>query len=138
MAVTFDIILALVSIVGFLSILVRSFSGVDVTVYSEMILLVTIGVGLLLLARVQDLKTLKYDGLTTVHFARIIMIIVASMAVLTGIFNVLPFDKVHNFVGFLAVKGLVSIVAIVAIIISTWVINPKKINDKDRKTISGI
>jgi midasin (ATPase involved in ribosome maturation) len=120
--VPFNIILAVVSIIGFMSIIIRTFSGTDASKFMDMLLLLLIGAGILLKMDLTKLSGLKEEGLTSAQFSRIIGIIIAVLAMLTGLFNVVPSDRIHNWSGFMAIKGIVSIIAIIVIVIETWVL----------------
>lgn len=120
--VPFNMILAVVSIIGFMSIIIRTFSGTDASKFMDMLLLLLIGAGILLKMDLTKLSDLKEDGLTSAQFSRIIGIIIAVLAMLTGLFNVVPSDRIHNWSGFMAIKGIVAIIAIIVIVIETWVL----------------
>lgn len=115
----FVIALSVVSIIGFLSIMIESLFYVDVSGYIDTLWLITLGLGLVLETTLKELRAVKRRGLTPEYLGKITMIIVGSLAIIAGILS-LPQLNVHN-ASFLAVKGIISILAIIFIILQTWV-----------------
>ncbi len=115
----FVIALSIVSIIGFLSIVLESLFYVKIGDYIETLWLITLGVGLILETSLKELKKIKKAGLTPEILGKITMIIVGSIAAIAGILS-LPQIEIQN-PSFLAVKGIVSILAIIFIILQTWV-----------------
>ena len=68
---------------------------------------------------ITEMKKIKKGGLTPEALGKITMIIVGSLAIIAGILS-LPQIDIQN-PSFLAVKGIISILAIVFIILQTWV-----------------
>ena len=115
----FVIAMSLVSIIGFMSIMLESLFFVDINEYIETLWLVVLGLGLALETSMKELKKIKKKGLTSSMLGKITMIIVGSIAVIAGILS-LPQIDIQNS-SFLAVKGIISILAIIFIVLQTWV-----------------
>ncbi len=115
----FVIALSLVSIIGFLSIVLESLFYLNISGYIETLWLIVLGVGLALETTIKELKLIKKKGLTPEYLGKITMLIVGSLAIIAGILS-LPQINIQN-ASFLAVKGIISILAIIFIILQTWV-----------------
>ena len=113
--------LSLVSILGFVGIVSQSFFEYDLSFYVEPFLMLIIGGGLILESEAKSLVAIKEVGLTSTNFTHLITIIIGFIAVLAGIFS-LPLIRLHN-PSFVAIKGIIAIIAIVIISIQTWVLD---------------
>lgn len=116
----FIVALAIVSILGFLGIFVESIFGIVLTDYVEASWLIVLGIGLILEARIKRLKNIKQEGLTPVYFNSIITAVIGLFAIVTGILS-LPQITINSPI-FQSIKGMVAIIAIIIIIIQTWII----------------
>ncbi|MBT3690919.1 hypothetical protein HOG16_01600 [Candidatus Woesearchaeota archaeon] len=112
--------LSLVSILGFIGIVSYALFNFNLNNYVEALLMLTIGTGLILEANINSLKSINVEGLTKNNFTHLTTMIIGGIAVLAGIFS-FPGIRIEN-PSFLAVKGIISIIAIIFIIIQTWVI----------------
>jgi hypothetical protein len=115
----FVIALSIVSIIGFLSIMLDSLFYVNVENYITAAWLLTLGLGLILETSMKKIRSIKKIGLTPEILGDLTMIIVGSIAIIAGILSI-PQINVQN-PSFLAVKGIISILAIIFIILQTWV-----------------
>ncbi len=115
----FIIALSIVSIIGFLSIMTESLFNFSFEKYIESLWLITLGVALILETSVKELKRIKKQGLTPEMLGKVTMIVVGIMAVVAAILSI-PQISIKN-PTFLAVKGIISILAIIFIIIQTWI-----------------
>lgn len=115
----FVIALSLVSIIGFLSIVLESLFFLNITGYIDTLWLIVLGFGLILETTIKELKSVKIKGLTPEYLGKITMVVVGSLAIIAGILS-LPQINIQN-PSFLAVKGIISILAIVFIILQTWI-----------------
>lgn len=113
------IALSIVSILGFIEIITQSFFNYDIALYVEALLMIIVGIALILEAQITKLYTLKY-GITPENFTRLITATIGTVAILAGIFSI-PGIRFEGPV-FLAMKGILAILAIVIIIIQTWVV----------------
>jgi len=116
---SFVIALSVVSMIGFLSIALESLFSVDMSGYIETLWLVVLGFGLILETTIKELKSVKKNGLTPEYLGKITMIVVGGIAIIAGILS-LPQINILN-ASFLAVKGIISILAIIFIILQTWI-----------------
>ena len=116
----FVAILAIVSILGFISIISETLFNFDIRLYIESSWMGIIGIGLILEARIRRLRTLKY-GLNPANFTTIITVTVGTIAIITGFLS-MPILGLNN-PSFFAVKGILSVIAIVVIFIQTWIVD---------------
>jgi hypothetical protein len=116
----FVIVLALVSIVGFIGIVSETLFNYNLSFYVEALLMIIIGIGLVIEGKPLQLDKIKTEGLTPRNFTHLITVVIGTMAIIAGIFSI-PTLRIE-YQGFLAVKGIVSIIAIIIIIIQTWII----------------
>jgi len=111
--------LAIVSILGFFGIVSQSFFDFDSGKYIESFLMLIIGVGLIIEAKVKKLKSLS-KKLTSNNITHLTTVIIGLIAIIAGIFS-FPAINFSN-PSFVAIKGIISIIAIAVIIIQTWII----------------
>lgn len=116
----FIIALAIVSILGFLGIVSKNLFDADIINYIESLWLIVIGFGLMLEVKLKKLASIKEKGLTPTNFTHLITFIIGFVAIISGILS-FPAIGVSN-PGFNATKGIISIIAIVIIIIQTWIV----------------
>lgn len=114
-------ILAVVSILGFIGIVSKTLLDFNLNHYIEALWMLIVGWGLILEARLRKLRTIARTGLASDNFANLITIVIGGIAILAGIFS-FPFVRIET-PAFLAVKGIVSIIAIVIIAVHTWVLD---------------
>jgi len=112
--------LSIVSILGFLGIVSETLFGYDLRGYVEAGLMLIIGTGMVLEANLEKIKTIR-KGLTSGNFTHLTTVVIGIIAIVAGIFS-LPPIRVET-AGFLAIKGIMSIIAIIVIFIQTWVID---------------
>lgn len=116
---TFVIALSVVSIIGFFSIMAESLFGFTIDPYVESLWLVTLGLGLILETSIKELKRIKEAGLSSEMLGKITMIVVGLIAVVAAILSLPQINIISP--TFLAVKGIISILAIILIIVQTWI-----------------
>lgn len=121
----FITILAIVSILGFVGIISKTLFLNDIDNIVDSLLMMIIGFGLVLESSLSKLISLR-RGLDSNNFTNLITITIGVIAIIIGFFG-LPFFAIEN-PSFSAMKGLVSVIAIVIIIIQTWIVDtfPKK------------
>lgn len=113
-------ILSILSIVGFASIISETLLNFDISAYIETLWLSILGLGFIIESSpVQLYKSIRHR-LGEKNFTSITTLIVGTLAVIAGILS-LPQINIQT-TAFLAVKGIMSIVAVIFIIIQTWVI----------------
>ena len=115
----FVIALSVVSIIGFLSIMTESLFNFNFEDYIESLWLLTLGLGLILETSINEIKRIKKNGLTSEMLGKITMVVVGAIAVIAAILSI-PQINVQS-PTFLAIKGIISILAIIFIIVQTWV-----------------
>ena len=115
----FIIALSIVSIIGFLSIMTQSLFNFSFGDYIESLWLITLGTALILETSIKELKKIKKQGLTPDMLGKVTMVVVGAMAIIAAILSI-PQLGVKS-PTFLAIKGIISILAIIFIIIQTWI-----------------
>jgi len=115
----FVIALSIVSIIGFLSITTQSLFNFSFEDYIESLWLLILGGALILETSPNELKRIKNRGLTSEMLGKITMIVVGFMAVVAAVLSIPQIDVQSP--TFLAIKGIISILAIIFIIVQTWV-----------------
>ncbi|MBU0894452.1 MAG: hypothetical protein KKF48_05100 [Nanoarchaeota archaeon] len=115
----FVIALSVVSIIGFFSIMTESLFNFSIGDYIETLWLFVLGGGLILETSINELKKIKANGLNSNMLGKVTMIVVGTIAVIAAILS-LPQINMQN-PTFLAIKGIISILAIIFIIIQTWI-----------------
>ena len=111
--------MAIVSIIEFTAIVSQTIFGYNVENYTEAFLMLIIGGGLIFEAKIKKLASLSH-GITSNNITHLTTVIVGVVAILAGIFSFPPI-RIENS-AFLAIKGIISLIAIAVIIIQTWVI----------------
>ncbi len=116
----FVIALSLISILGFVSIIMENLFESSIDVLIEPLWLMIMGSAFIIEAKPKELCEQLRETLDETNFNRITTFIIGIFALLSG-FLTIPVFQVEHFI-FSAMKGLVSFVAIVFIIVETWVI----------------
>lgn len=119
----FVIILSVISIIGFAGVVSESIFDLVLDDYVEALWMIILGVGLILEVKLQKLRSISRGGITRDNFTYIITIIIGIFAIFAGIFSI-PFIRIDN-PSFIAIKGILAIIAISIIIIQTWFIKKK-------------
>ena len=112
--------LAVVSILGFLGIVSQTIFEYDLSYYIESLLMLIIGAGLIVESKIRKLKSIE-KGITSNNLTHLTTVIIGGIAVIAGIFSFPPIRIVNP--AFLAIKGIISIIAIIVIIVQTWAID---------------
>ncbi len=115
----FIIALSVVSIIGFVSIVFESFFQFSIEDYIESLWLTALGLGLILETSIKEFKKIRVKGLTSDMLGKVTMVVVGAIALIAALLS-LPQVNVQHSV-FLAIKGIVSILAIIFIIVQTWI-----------------
>ena len=116
----FVIALSLISIFGFISIISENLFSVSIEFLIQPLWLIIMGTAFIIEAKPKVLFTQLRETLDETNFNRITTFIIGLFALVSGILT-MPIFQVDHFI-FSAMKGLVSFVAIVFIIVETWVI----------------
>jgi len=120
MSRNFVVALSVVSIIGFMSIIIESFFNYSINSYIETLWLLALGMGLILETSIRELKQIKKIGLSSEKLGKVTMLIVGSLAIIAAIFS-LPQINLQQ-PTFLAIKGIISSIAVIFIVIQTWII----------------
>lgn len=115
----FVIALALVSIIGFAGIVSSTLFNFNLSFYVEALLMVIIGIGFIIEGEVTKLGRIKHEGLSPKNFTKLTTVIIGVLAIFTGVFS-FPAIRIEAS-GFLAVKGIIAVIAIIIIVIQTWI-----------------
>ncbi len=116
----FVMILAIVSIIGFAGIVSYTLFEFNINDYLEPLWMIVIGIGFIIEAKFDTLKKIRVEGLNPTNFTHLTTLIIGVIAIFAGIFSI-PAIRIEA-TGFLAVKGILSLVAIVVIIAQTWLV----------------
>ena len=113
-------ILAILSILGFASIISYTLFNKNITPYIETLWLSILGLGFIIESSPRQLFHSIRNRLGERNFTSTTTLIIGILAITSGMLS-LPQVNIQN-PGFLAVKGIISIIAIIFIIIQTWII----------------
>jgi len=111
--IKFASILAIVSIIGFLEITLNSFFNFSFQNYIEFLWLTIIGVGFIIISKPKKLTKSKNEPVTDIT-----ALVIGCLAIIAGLLS-LPFLNIIHPV-FFAIKGVISLIAIIFIILETW------------------
>ena len=120
----FVIILSIVSILGFAGVVSKTLFNFIINDYVEALWMFILGIGIIMEVKLKKLKSIHRVGLTRDNFTSIITIIIGLLAIFAVIFSI-PFIRINN-PSFIAIKGILAIIAISIIIIQTWFIRKKR------------
>jgi len=112
-------VLAIVSIMGFLAIISESWFSFKLSSYTEALILLVMGIGFLIEAEPKFLFKNKKD-MDQRNFGRLTTFVIGCLATIAGILS-FPYINIQYFV-FISIKGLISFIAIIFIVIQTWLI----------------
>jgi hypothetical protein len=117
---SFVTVLAVLSILGFVGIVSRTLFDADIESYIESIWFLLMGIGFIFESSPGRLFSTIRKKLGERNFSSLTTLIVGVLALFAGLFS-LPFFGLEN-PGFFAIQGVISIIAIVFIVIQTWVL----------------
>lgn len=115
---SFVIVLALVSILGFVGIITKTLGDVSIDPIIEALWFFIMGIGFI--AESKPLRLFKriHDSLDQKNFTSMTTLIIGLMGLTAGF---LKLASIENLV-FSAIQGFISIIAIIFIIVETWVV----------------
>jgi uncharacterized membrane protein len=113
-------ILALISIVGFVQIILVSFFDISISDYSAFLWLMIMGIGFLVISKPKTLYETSKHEFDEGSFSRLTTLVLGFMAIIAGILS-LPFVNIEHPILF-ATMGIISIISIIFIIVQTWLI----------------
>ena len=117
----FVYILAIISIIGFLGIIVDSFFQINIDEYVTFLWLIVMGIGFILISKPKDLYEGTKLGFDETKISRLTAFVIGILAIIAGVLSIPQIGIEHPV--FLAIKGVVSIISIIFIVIQTWLIH---------------
>lgn len=112
--------LAIISIIGFSGIAFKTLFEIVITEYLEVLWIIILGAGLILEADLKSLAGFRRTGLDSNKFSKLVTAVVGFLAIITGLLILPQVGWVTP--GLLAVQGVISLVAIIFIIVETWIL----------------
>ncbi len=116
----FVTILAVISIIGFMGIVSYTLFDFRMDEYIEPIWMIIVGIGFIIEGQFNTFRKIRNEGLSPTNFTHLTTLIIGLIAIIAGIFSI-PAIRIEA-TGFLAVKGIISLIAIVVIIVQTWIV----------------
>ncbi|MCR4327123.1 MAG: hypothetical protein NUV46_00910 [Nanoarchaeota archaeon] len=113
-------ILALISIVGFIEIILTSFFEISITEYSAFLWLTIMGAGLVLASKPKSLYETSKKKFDEGSFSRLTTFVLGLIAIVSAVLS-LPFINITHPILF-ASMGIISIISIIFIVVQTWFI----------------
>lgn len=109
-------ILAIISIIGFLEILMSSFFNFSFSEYAEFLWLSLIGAGFIIESKPKKIHKERTDD----SVSNITSLVIGIIAIIAGILSIPQVGVDHNV--FSATKGVISLIAIIFIAIESFII----------------
>lgn len=113
-------VLAVISITGFLEIILTRFFGISINSYSAFLWLIIMGVGFILVSQPKSLYKTSQKKFDETSFSRLTTLVLGIIAIIAAVLS-LPFININHPI-LSASMGIISIIAIIFIIVQTWVI----------------
>ncbi|NCN51719.1 hypothetical protein GW931_01790 [archaeon] len=113
-------ILAIISITGFLEIILTRFFEITITAYSAFLWLLIMGFGFIIVSKPKSLYMASKKKFDETSFSRLTTLVLGVIAIAAAILS-LPFVNVNHPI-LSASMGIISIIAIIFIIVQTWII----------------
>ena len=116
---TFLYSLAVVSILGFGAIILKSFFDIDfLTTNMSSLILIVLGFGLVFEGKIKKWLKFKRGGIQGDEITHIVTGVVGFLAIITGVI-----DLLIDHINIEAIKGIIAVIAVVIIIVQTWVVD---------------
>jgi len=113
-------VLAVISITGFLEIILTRFFNVSINSYSAFLWLLIMGIGFILVSQPKSLYKTSQKKFDESSFSRLTTLVLGVIAIVAAILS-LPFININHPI-LSASMGIISIIAIIFIIVQTWII----------------
>lgn len=110
--------LAIISILGFLSILLLNIAGIDINDWTDALVFVILGAGLMISGGWKLFLQRFSNGLTRSEVNKTVTVIVGFASLLVGILDLPAFMLTFTWMS--GVKVIISIIAIVVIAVEAW------------------
>ena len=119
--IKFTSMLALVSILGFLTVFMNAFTNIEIGPWVDGLIFIVIGTGLAIISSIWSVAEYMKNGLTNDEIAHIVTSVVGLMSVFVGLLTLpIEFLQSINIPQFDGIKGIVAIFAIIFIVIEAW------------------
>ena len=119
-------ILAILSILGFTSIISHTLLNTDISQYIETLWLTILVLGFIIESHPLQIFSSIKNRFQERNFTATTTFIIGLLAIIAGVLS-LPQINIQS-PGFLAIKGIMSIIAIIFIIIQTWILKQKPLS----------
>ncbi len=120
-AKTFEYVLSMLSIMGFIGIIIQSFAYFDIANYVEFSWIMIMGIGLFIEAGAFSfIKKIRQKGVEGDNFHRLITSTIGFLAIIVGVLT-FPMWAIES-PGFLAIKGTIAMISALYILIQTWIV----------------
>lgn len=117
----FSTFLAVVSIMGFIAVVLNTWTPIDIGVWVDGLIFIIIGIGLAMVGGLFSIREYFRDGLTGEEVSHIITALLGVVAVGVGLVALTPIESpVAD-----ALRGFVALFAIGFIALETWVVKKK-------------
>lgn len=113
-------VLAIISITGFLEIILTRLFGVSINAYSAFLWLLIMGFGFIIVSRPKSLYESSKKKFDETSFSRLTTFVLGVIAIVAAVLS-LPFINVNHPI-LSASMGIISIIAIIFIVVQTWII----------------
>lgn len=113
-------VLAVISIIGFLEILLKSFFNFSLSNYSSFLWLLTMGVGLIIITNPRVFLKRAKDNFNEASFSMLTTFVLGCMAIIAAILSFPLINLDHPILS--ATMGIVSVISILFIIFQAWII----------------
>ena len=118
---SFNYVLSLISVMGFIGIIVESFFYLDIGDYIKFSWMLIMGIGLFVEAKVFSFfREIREHGLEGENFHRLITSTVAFLAIVIAILSFPLFG--FSSLLFMAIEGTIAIIAALYILMQTWIV----------------
>jgi len=113
-------VLAVISITGFLEIILTRFFNVSINKYSAFLWLIIMGFGFIIVSKPKSLYKTSKKKFDEASFSRLTTFVLGVIAIVAAILS-LPFVNINHPI-LSASMGIISIIAIIFIIVQTWIV----------------
>jgi len=113
-------ILALISITGFVEIILTQFFEISIREYSAFFWLIIMGIGFIIISKPKHLYATSKKKFDEESFSRLTTFVIGVMAIIAAILSFPSVNIVHPILS--ATMGIISIISIIFIIVQTWII----------------
>ena len=119
-SLAFGYSLAIISIIGFLSIIFEVYFGTNyLTKYSQDLVLIVLGIGLIFEGKIRSWKSYPKNGLNSNEVSHIITGIVGLTAFIIGFISLVGVQSET----IKATLGIIAVIAVIVIGIETWLVD---------------